>query len=532
MKLKYIFTLPLFFSTVACSDDSPQTPDTSGQPDSSINVEKTVTIDAGQSFQTLTGFGASDCWAPAFVGKSWITNRDKISELLFSSEIQSGQPKGIGLSMWRVNLGGGSAEQGEASGIEDKSRRAESYLTDDLTLDWTRCKGQRYFLQRAKEFGCQSIVLFSNTPPVQYTSNGKGFSNSGGVSNLKDECYTDFARYMSDVAKYYVNEGYPVTHISPVNEPQYNWDSGQEGSGWTNDEVARLIRELDTAITSAGLSIDIFPGESGDYEYLYKFKNDAAHSNVLSAFFTPGTSTYIGNLTHVKKLICGHSYWTDGTWDGMRNVRKQLAQAAQQYDVEIWQSEWSMLGDGYSSSEFIGYDQATEMDIALYMSKVIHNDLTIAGVSSWSYWTSMDIPRWGHKNRFLLISLEPSDGVYGDIEKEGTYKATPTLWVLGNYSLFIRPGYRRIMLNMNESSSFFGSAWISPKKDKIVAVYTNLSEKGVRLNEIHKEWVSEISSITTYTTTNNKNLQEVHVTADQQVIVPSESVTTVIYNLK
>lgn len=52
--------------------------------------------------------------------------------------------------MWRVNLGGGSAEQGEASGIEDKSRRAESYLTDDLTLDWTRCKGQRYFLQRQR----------------------------------------------------------------------------------------------------------------------------------------------------------------------------------------------------------------------------------------------------------------------------------------------------------------------------------------------------------------------------------------------
>lgn len=79
---------------------------------------------------------------------------------------------------------------------------------------------------------------------------------------------------------------------------------------------------------------------------------------------------------------------------------------------------------------------------------------------------------------------------------------------------------------------FLSYSCIFAKKDKIVAVYTNLSEKGVRLNEIHKEWVSEISSITTYTTTNNKNLQEVHVTADQQVIVPSESVTTVIYNLK
>ena len=55
--------------------------------------------------------------------------------------------------------------------IEDKSRRAESYLTDDLTYDWTRCEGQRYFMDRAKALGCNNFVLFSNTPPVQYTYN-------------------------------------------------------------------------------------------------------------------------------------------------------------------------------------------------------------------------------------------------------------------------------------------------------------------------------------------------------------------------
>ena len=32
--------------------------------------------------------------------------------------------------MWRVNLGGGSAEQGEASGIEDKSRDPSKALSD------------------------------------------------------------------------------------------------------------------------------------------------------------------------------------------------------------------------------------------------------------------------------------------------------------------------------------------------------------------------------------------------------------------
>ncbi|WP_071146329.1 glycoside hydrolase [Bacteroides ihuae] len=531
IKFKYLLCAPLLSVVLACSDDSPKNETSDTDPGTTVSVEKVIKIDVGQTFQTITGFGASDCWSPAYVGKYWTTNRDKISELLFSTEIQSGDPQGIGLSMWRVNLGGGSAEQGDASGLVDKSRRAESYLTDNLTLDWMRCEGQRYFLNRAKEFGCESVVLFSNTPPVQYTYNGKGFSARGGVSNLKSEHYDDFAAYMSDVAQHYVNLGYPVTHISPVNEPQYNWDSGQEGSGWTNDEVALLTRELNGSLTSRNLSTNILLGESGDWEYLYKTKNDANRSNVLSAFFDPASSAYVGGLTHLEKLICGHSYWTDGTWDGMRDVRSKVAQAAQQYDIDVWQSEWSMLGDGYSSSEFVGYDAASEMDIALYMSKVIHNDLTVAGVSSWSYWTSMDVSRWGHKNRFLLISLVPSGGVDGDIQQEGTFQATPTLWVLGNYSRFIRPGYRRVSIELNESRSFFASAWISPTSDKIVIVYTNLSDKGVRLNETHVGWKSDVKSINTYTTTGSKSLLEGSVTVGQPVVLDAQSVTTVVYNL-
>ena len=389
-----------------------------------------------------------------------------------------------------------------------------------------------YLYSHAKELGCNNFVLFSNTPPVQYTYNGKGFSARGGLSNLKPEHYGDFAGYMADVAARYTAEGYHISHISPVNEPQYNWDSGQEGSGWTNDEVAALARELDMSLDDRGLSTDILLGESGDWEYLYKVKGDANRSNVFSAFFTPGSSAYVGDLAHVKNLICGHSYWTDGTWDGMRNVRKQVAQAAGQYNLDVWQSEWSMLGDNYSSSEFVGYEQASEMDIAFYMSKVIHNDLTVAGVSSWSYWTSMDVSRWGHKNRFLLISLVPAGGEYGDIEQEGSSQATATLWVLGNYSRFIRPGYRRIALDLNESRTFFGSAWLSPEGDKVVAVYTNMSDKAVRLGETHVGWSNEAKSIATYTTTGSKNLVEGTVAAGKQVILEAKSVTTVVYSLK
>lgn len=528
----------MLLAFTACSDDASQTPG-EGEEESIVSVEKNVTIDAGKTYQAMVGFGASDCWTPAYIGKYWTNSRDRISELLFSSEIVDGQPKGIGLSMWRVNLGGGSTEQGDESGIVDKSRRAESYLTDDLSLDWTNCEGQRYFMSRAKEFGVNNYVLFSNTPPVQYTLNGKGFSQSGGSANLKADCYDDFAAYMAEVAKHYVDKGFSIGHISPVNEPQHNWDGNkQEGSGWKNEEVAKLVRELDSQLIQKGLSTNILLGETGDWESLYKVKNDVNRSNVLSAFFSPFLSTYVGDLSHVKNLICGHSYWTDESWDGMREVRKKVAEAAAQFGVDVWQSEWSMLGDNYSSSEFVGYDVASEMDIALYMSKVIHNDLTVANVTSWSYWVAMDAPRWGHKNRFLLVALIPKEWTdkYGEsidnLEEEGNFYATSTLWVLGNYSRFIRPDYQRISATLNESMSFFGSAWISPQQDCIVAVYTNLSSKGVRLKETRQNWPGELKSIKTYTTSANKQLVEKILETEDSVVLDAKSVTTVVYELK
>src|SRR5690554_6784035 len=93
----------------ACSDK--QETKKQDEPVPSNAVEKQVTLNASLSYQTVAGFGASDAWQPAWIGKYWTGSRDRLSELLFSHEITDGQPKGIGLSMWRVNLGAGSAEQ-------------------------------------------------------------------------------------------------------------------------------------------------------------------------------------------------------------------------------------------------------------------------------------------------------------------------------------------------------------------------------------------------------------------------------------
>ena len=295
----------LLLLAAACSKEEAGDNGNGGTDLSQIAVTKLVTINAATQYQTIAGFGASDAWSPETVGTLWTAGRDGISEALFSREIVNGQPRGIGLSMWRVNLGGGTAEQGDESGIEDATRRAQSYLNEEGTdYDWTKCAGQRYFLDRAKTFGVEKVVLFSNTPPVQYTLNGKGYSNNGSHANLQADRYDDFADYMADVAQHYLSLGYPVTHVSPVNEPQYNWESGQEGSGWTNAEVARLARELDVSLTERNLGVDILLGEAGDFTYLYsQASGNAERSDVIRNFFSPSSQNYVGDLAHVKKLI-------------------------------------------------------------------------------------------------------------------------------------------------------------------------------------------------------------------------------------
>ena len=499
-------------------------------PDFSCNTQKT-TIDASKKYQEMEGFGASDCWLPNQIGKYWRSNRLQIARWLFSKQISSaGQPAGIGLSMWGVNLGAGTAEQGDAGGV-DANNRAESYLTNGV-YDWNKCEGQRYFMQQAKNNGIESFVLFSNSPLVQFTKNGKGYSESGDNANLKDDCYDDFAEYMANVADHFNGEGYNVTHISPVNEPQYNWDGhNQEGSGWKNSQVAQLVKELDKSLADKNSTTKILIPEAAAWGYLYE-GNTNDRANQIEAFWGNGSAHYVGDLPHVDNVAGGHSYWTFDNWNDMRNVRKKVADKAATKGLRIWQTEWSML-DNCPSELGGNYDNISEFDIALYMSKIIHNDLTVAGCSSWSYWTAMSVERWSQKNRFELIKTTPAGGNYSDdFTAEGTIEATPNLWVLGNYSLFVRPGYFRVDLSGADSKDFCGTAYVSPDGKTVVAVYTNADKnKGVMLDNTING-AGTLKTVTRYTTTAKKELLGEKFNPADKVFVEPNSVSTVVYTFE
>ncbi len=497
----------------------------------------TTRVDASKVFQTIDAFGSSGAFSTLdYVGKYWSDkNKEGIAELLFSSEIKDGKPSGIGLSHWRTIIGGGTAEQGEDSGIDlenNATRVNECYLNPDGTYDWNKSSGQRYFMRKAKEYGCNSFTLFSCTPPIQYTKNGKGWSNSGNSGNLKEQHYEDFAVFLTTVAKHFVDEGYNVEYISPVNEPEYNWGPGsnQEGSGWKNTEVAKLARLMDKIMTSSGLdNTKILISEAAKWFYLYQATVDG-RGNVLNAYFNQtSTDTYIGNLSHLAPIIGGHSYFTDKTWDELKSVRTQVYNNAKKYNLKVYQTEWSMLDTGYEDCP--DFTKATYMDLSLSMAKVLHHDLTTANVSSWCYWTTAETERWGHLNRFYLVRLIPGGGDYGDMKENGTYMAGKNLWVLGNYSLFVRPGYQRIELNIPDTdNTFFGSAYLSPNKDKLVVVYTNCTKKSIKVTTEFTGLENEIGDYEQYVTSATTDLKRSP--SYEKSIVPPRAVVTMIYNLK
>ncbi len=504
-----------------------------------------IVINPTEEYQTIEDFGASDCWTADVVGKYWgTTQKEFIAEKLFSQELDSkGNPKGIGLSNWRMNLGAGTSEQGSASGLTDAVRRSECFLKSDGTYDWTKQAGQQYFMQKAKEYGCENFLFFSNTPPVYFTKNGKGFANSGeSTCNLKSDKFTDFAEFMATVTEHFWDEGYHIKYISPVNEPQYDWTGGQEGSPWQNSDIKKLVTELNKSLVQRNSETKIMIPEAGSWDKLSGGSGRA--SNQIYNFFDSKSTNYIGNLPAVEKMAAGHSYWTFSTNATLKKVRTDLWNSAKTYSLKAAQTEWSLLDaapttdTGFPAS----YDAATHMDLALFMGKLIYCDLAFANVSSWSYWTSLATEVYSQKSRFFLLRLTPSNGnggydSYASLFNGGKVESTPNLWALGNYSRFIRPGYKRIRMDgASEMNHILGTAYISPNNSRIVTVYVNTSAQMQFANIAFKELNGAPAKIRKYVTSSSATLTKEATLAEtyteKVMSIPSRSIVTVVYDIQ
>ena len=506
-----------------------------------------VRINLEATFQTIKHFGASDAWRCYFVGKYWPEEkREVMAEWLFSKEFdESGNPKGIGLSLWRFNLGGGSMEQGDSSGISNEWRRGESFFSaDQMHYDWNKQEGQQWFLKKAATYGVENLLLFVNAPPVQYSLNGKAYADKGlkGI-NLKAEYFDDYAQYLVDVAGHFNNINIPVNYISPVNEPQWAWDGGdQEGSPATNEEIYQLSKVLsgklaqeqpdcNVILSEAGLMMfasDFRKESRGIWPFVWKFKPGADQVNY---FFNRESEGYVGDFANMEYALAGHSYFSVWPPGRLLRTRSRLERTIQKVNpgMEYWSSEYCILQKNRDIGGGGGRDLG--MPTALYVSRIIHYDLTIENSVSWQWWTA--ISQVDYKDGLIYLDY---NGTYDSqkLKYDGEVHHSKLLWAFGNYSRFIRPGMQRVEVEYLQKKPERYKAknlMISAFKDEeslvIVAVNYAASDQQLELNVPD---LNICGPVTTYVTSPSKDLQKVVMERDE-LTLEGRSVTTLILKL-
>ena len=403
-----------------------------------------VKVDIHKPYQTMENFGASGAWWAQDVG-GWEGVRDEIARLLFSDEV------GIGISCYRYNLGGGSMNSGSAN-FNNHNRKAECFLTNEGTYDFSRDKNAVYMLRAAVKNGCDSVVFFVNSPPELLTKNHKSCLDKPLQTNLSKKNYGRFAEYCVRVAEHFIDEGIPVTSISPVNEPVWIWTykNGQEGCHYRPWGVRGVMRALADELTKKNLAgkIWISGAENGDLRWFNK--------------------TYTRIMLGDKKIAaCAdgvdvHSYFLNDHILPYFNNRVKFMKRWRKYldknyiCAKVRVSEWTHMQGGRDCG----------MDSALVQARVMWEDLTILNAVSWQHWIAVS-------------DVDYCDGLIY-VNPDRTYEITKRYYAFGNFSKFVRKNaYRTDVEGSTDTLKLIAFRDEDRKQSIVVAI--NLAEKSEEL---------------------------------------------------
>ena len=535
---KYFLLSIFLFGITSCTEDTATDPN-----DPKFDTpEEGITLNINNTFQVINHFGASGGFQDQWVGKWPEASKGPVAKLLFSNETDAqGNPLGIGLSLWRTIIGDGAADQSN-SGFRASSwfRETECFLDEEGNYDWTKQAGERWFLNKAREYGVSKFTAWATTPPYFMTKNGYTFSTSDIRSfNCPESNYTAYSKFLADVMKHYEDEGFNFETVCAFNETQYEWNaeignSTQSGTKAFNSEVAVVTRIMDEEFTKQGVKAKIMIPEAAQLKYL--FEGNQNTTNQVNDFFNSSSANYIGDLPNLSKHIAGHSYFSNGTTSESLRQRKSLRTTLSNYGLDYWQTEYSLLGVGYQQ----GLDVTTfrEIDYALWLSRIIHTDLVFGNATGWSFWTALNQSTFGdHPFRFNLILYKPNSN--SPSHTDGTYEANKLLWALGNYSRFVKPDMVRFEVkdpDYNDETSvenFMISGYKNTSTNEIVLVCVNDTDadRDISFENYGADFEVVNDVFDVYTTSNTTNLRKSS-SSVESLLISSKSIVTLKAKLK
>ena len=431
--------------------------------------------------QTMKGFGASSAWWSQIVGQG--ANKEEVAELLYGNS-------GMALNIYRYNIGGGSldivdksvegtyatwwdnkAALSNANYYWELDRLTESFLLGenysgsshaDLlafvsnkdNYDFSKDAGAQEMLKACYALGnIDEVVLFVNSPHYLMTANHMCRSSDGAdnVDNLLEENYDVFAKYLMIITKHFVDEGYPVKYISPINEPNWDWnDWKQEGCHYEPTSMAKCLNTIYTELKifneQNGTDIRVDGYESGNWRWKGASNNPSYNQQFIEAIQAQ-------DVYSTMEFLSYHSYSNQYE----KGEREDFMKKAEKYNIKIGISEYCQMLAGVQLDNFYN---------AQLLALVISYDLTYLKSNEWTWWIGVSNEQTYNYEDGLIYTNWWSDfddefyANYYAMQHTGekdSVRLSPRYWTMKHYSNFVDAGDVHLELSFENEKSNLGA---------------------------------------------------------------------------
>ena len=496
-----------------------------GSPASGDGAE--LAIKYNEYCQEIDGFGGSNAWTRLPRDSE---AAQEVVDLLFSRR------KGMGFTILRNRIPFKERLQGD-----DNPSNNDGFLVrkSDDTYDFTvNSDGTKTFnlnwrawdldstkrlieyIHDLKTDGPEELVIMSTpwTPPnnrvTQWKEDVTGVNDrQNGVINwkipdvwgrLKKDKYNDYADLLADYVKgFEKNIGHPLSILSIQNEPNYKVT--YESAYWNGTDLRDFLKVVEQRFPKKGVSF----GKGGIGIMMPEFENfGIVYSSMIKPSIDDPASEKI--ISHIAL----HQY--NGAYDSSMLAGSKEFPEIIATGKRFWQTEVSGTGPNLPAG--------TGIDNALYYARMIHFDMTLAqtnGFLFWWLWTANSEPK---NFPGALIYVEDGDTVYTSLR----------LYAMGQYSRFIRPGWKRIDCVTSPLNMVYASTYRNPntKEIAIVIISERSSAASVSLNLPD----AEFDKLNIWRTSANEKLKSIGTQRvsrnSANVNLPPKSVTTLYGTVK
>jgi glucuronoarabinoxylan endo-1,4-beta-xylanase len=351
--------------------------------------------------------------------------------------------------------------------------------------DWNHwgIQTQMRWIQRVNTaYGINKYLVSTWSPPAWMKDNNSCTNGGHVLSQYYPDLATAKIQWLLNAR---TQLGIEPNIESVQNEPSQK--TSYDSCEWTAAEMVSFVTgHLQPALSGSGLATKIMVPEP------------AIYSNFDASWGTP----ILGNasMRSAVSMMATHAY-------GRTDDLSKPCTSCTQYNKPLWQTEHGNLNGRYDGSIDEGLTWATE----------IYKAMSVGQFNAWFYW-------------WVLTTQNDNQGLINASPTTDSFQVPKRLFVIGQYSRFIRPG--AALLASTSSDSAVQVTAVRPTTGSVAVVIANTGRNSQTVTVSLSGLSNSPATLTPYRTSASENqalLSPVSVSSGAFTItVPAKSIVTVV----